>query len=499
MASSTSTRWSMSRRSGGSRLSSIARCASQDLALLTADWADPPFARSQLKKVINRVANELKDLGLTSEVLKDLLNQQSPQKKKDAEPVHQKATEGRGSTLRWADEPGTSVAQDEDAKEEADASIQEVIDEAEGVVETEEDLPEAGRVPLDAKGKGKAKATHKRRVRATYELGGQSRTASRLSNATDPTSLAGTAANPEPRIHLVFSSCSSSSYSESESSDPVRNDSGDDDDSSPANFLFKRHARKRSRSMNSNKTPKAQIVELPSSEGEGPETDPDGTGDFPEAAHSEAARLAQADAAQTTPEDSESGRAEGDETPQTESTGSVADGLNTDDDVEFEGAGPQANGLLRRMYGFGKRWSEDEESPAIYELDENGERVPETPPSEEEEDAAHDSRPLRRQLSQETIKSSLAGMSLRDEPLGKVEKGEQDRKKANRAEKVKRKVEEADQADDEGDTQPAKPANGCAELACLLLSPTADAARLAEPLIAADTDHASIVGKSTSR
>lgn len=212
--------------------------------------------------------------------------------------------------------------------------------------------------------------------------------------------------------------------------------------------------------MNSVKTPKVKIVELPSSEGEGPETDPDGAGDLPLSAPSATARVDQVDTAQTTPEDSSSGRAEGDETPQTESTGSVADGLNTDDDVEFEGAGPQANGLLRRMYGFGKRWSEDEETPAIYELDENGERVPGTPPPEEEEGANDGRRPLVRQLSQETIKSSLAGMSLRDEPLGKVEKGEQDRKKAGRAEKVKRKVEEADHADDEGDAQPAKSTNG---------------------------------------
>lgn len=135
--------------------------------------ADTPLltCSQQLKKVINRVANELKDLGLTSEVLKDLLNQQSPQKTHGA-PVQGTQTAGNGSSVGRASKPGPSAAKDGNAKDESEASIQEVIDEAEGVVETEEDLPEAGRMPLDAKGKGKAKATRKRRVRATYELGG---------------------------------------------------------------------------------------------------------------------------------------------------------------------------------------------------------------------------------------------------------------------------------------------------------------------------------------
>jgi len=131
-----------------------------------------PLSLAQLKKVINRVANELKDLGLTSEVLKELLQQPGATAAAgpSSPPKPAAAPLPSSGTLRWADQEGAGSGSDDEKNGGSEARIEEVLDEVEGVVEAEE---EDG-AQLSEKAKGKQKAVRKRRVRASYELGGAS-------------------------------------------------------------------------------------------------------------------------------------------------------------------------------------------------------------------------------------------------------------------------------------------------------------------------------------
>lgn len=260
---------------------------------------------------------------------------------------------------------------------------------------------------------------------------------------------AGTATQPEPCIHLVFSSCSSTSASESDVRSPSREDS-EDLAGSPANFLFKRHARRRSTA--SAETTRKRIVEIASSDGEG---DSDaartGTGATASVSTSPPLRPARKDTPDTTSEGSSSGQA--DNLDATESTGSIAE--DVDDDIEFEGAGPQANQLLRRMYGVGRRWSEDEDGAAIVELDEGGEEAVRADleghldAGGAGDAAAHPaSRQIRRTLSEETLKSKDAfDMSA----IGKAAAAAQAYRTAASHEKARLAEEQGDEADDEED------------------------------------------------
>lgn len=415
---------------------------------------------NQLKKVINRVANELKDLGLTSEVLKELLQQPGATSAGAAagpssppEPPAS-AVPASGGTLRWADQEPAGSGSDDEKNAGSEARIEEVLDEVEGVVEAEEEEPR-----MSEKAKGKQKAVRKRRVRASYELGGAflCPCLSRSMNAhggelTRSPLLTGTTANPEPRIHLVFSSCSSESYSESDDGRSHRAASDLDDDdvldgtsASPANFLFKRHARKRSAgSRKSVKSPKSQVLELASSEGD---DDDAGDDDQDDSAPASLAVEAGSSSGPSTDDPSSIPPTE-DATEVTESSGSVAEEIDSGDGVEFEGAGPQANELLKRMYGVGRRWSEDdgEGDASIVELDPDADEasaVPATDPP-----AQDTPRVLHRALSQETLRAS--GTPLRSELLESLKTLEL--KAEGRAqEKAERRGEQADQADDEGD------------------------------------------------
>ncbi|TNY18878.1 SPX domain-containing protein [Rhodotorula diobovata] len=410
------------------------KALADQLDSLPEEWRQQAIEYRKLKKVINRVANELKDLGLTSEVLKELLQQPGATSAGAAagpssppEPPAS-AVPASGGTLRWADQEPAGSGSDDEKNAGSEARIEEVLDEVEGVVEAEEEEPR-----MSEKAKGKQKAVRKRRVRASYELGG-------------------TTANPEPRIHLVFSSCSSESYSESDDGRSHRAASDLDDDdvldgtsASPANFLFKRHARKRSAgSRKSVKSPKSQVLELASSEGD---DDDAGADDQDDSAPASLAVEAGSSSGPSTDDPSSIPPTE-DATEVTESSGSVAEEIDSGDGVEFEGAGPQANELLKRMYGVGRRWSEDdgEGDASIVELDPDADEasaVPATDPP-----AQDTPRVLHRALSQETLRAS--GTPLRSELLESLKTLEL--KAEGRAqEKAERRGEQADQADDEGD------------------------------------------------
>lgn len=98
--------------------------------------------REQLKKVINRVALELQDLGLTSEVLRDLLEKRSHH-------------------------PGGTVEELESTTGTAGVGVvMDLLKDQEGSSEEEE-----GTSRLSDKAKGKRRA-EKRRARASYELAG---------------------------------------------------------------------------------------------------------------------------------------------------------------------------------------------------------------------------------------------------------------------------------------------------------------------------------------
>lgn len=138
--------------------------------------ADPASRLAQLKKVINRVANELKELGLTSDVLRDLL-----QAKKAASPPAGPAAKLHADNhVRWSNGNAAPAAQtagqaDSDAKDQGvQTGVQEALDDvANSLAEASEDEVD-DLDGLSAKARGKRKATRKRRVHATYELRGMS-------------------------------------------------------------------------------------------------------------------------------------------------------------------------------------------------------------------------------------------------------------------------------------------------------------------------------------
>lgn len=128
---------------------------------------------SQLKKVIKRVANELSELGLTSEVLKDLLengqeaipppalSELSPEEAATAVNV---TRSGRTTPTPARVQASTSARLSRNGKADGDSSEDE--DEAEAYMDG---------LKKDFKGKGvaKPKAKRKRRAHATYEFAGK--------------------------------------------------------------------------------------------------------------------------------------------------------------------------------------------------------------------------------------------------------------------------------------------------------------------------------------
>ncbi|GAA5953397.1 hypothetical protein JCM10213_000209, partial [Rhodosporidiobolus nylandii] len=410
----------------------------ESLESVPEEWRKQAIEYRKLKKVINRVASELKDLGLTSEVLKELLENQAaspPSASAAPLPTAAPALEGQGSHIRWA----SGGAGGEEEKEQGETRIEEVIDEAEGVVEA----PEEGAEEMSDKVKGKQKAgaagggkTRKRRVRATYEL-------------------AGTTAHPEPRIHLVFSSCSSESYSSSGPSSSGEGHSStseadllpsDEDElaASPAKFLFSRPHRRRSRRRGPRRretgdselsvegggggggqggdedaAESGKISELPSSASP-PSSSPSSTLATSVAAH---ASLSLSLPLRPGGE----GEAEGEDEDQSEATQSesgdpaaLRDGA--DEVVEFEGAGRQAEGLLRRMYGVGVA-AEGEGSEGEGE-DAAGGAAAVAVEVRLKERAEEEEAELRRVSSQETLRPPAQAVQLEVQPLslGELEK-----------------------------------------------------------------------------
>lgn len=166
----------------------------------------------QLKKVINRVASELEELGLTSEVLKELL--QDSAKKRNSptltsadlpstsssanspsggagSPLRRRGSDStitrNGSRVHHGAESlhqGATSDHDDDKDGATQSRIEEVNEEdedrfeGEGVVTVQQDsetdeLVSSEPTASKGKNKGKGKDVRKRRVRATYELAGE--------------------------------------------------------------------------------------------------------------------------------------------------------------------------------------------------------------------------------------------------------------------------------------------------------------------------------------
>lgn len=103
----------------------------------------------QLKKVINRIAHELEELGLTADVLRDLLSQ---------------------PTVTFAPPTATAAAESSDDEKESNVHVEVTASEDEGEAETESELEE-----ISDKARGKRKVTRRRpRAHASYVLGGES-------------------------------------------------------------------------------------------------------------------------------------------------------------------------------------------------------------------------------------------------------------------------------------------------------------------------------------
>ncbi|CEQ40919.1 SPOSA6832_02585, partial [Sporobolomyces salmonicolor] len=400
----------------------------ESLEQVPEEWRQQAIEYRKLKKVINRVASELEELGLTSEVLRELLDSQRTNTT-SAAPAPAAASNGaanretsrprrspsdstlrkRSTTVQFA--PSSPPAPAAETGQRTETRIEEVLDEAEGVLGVPEDstgdedpglsVAEAeggqavegnGRINGKGKEKGKVRKVRKRRVRASYELGG-------------------TTAHPEPRIHLVFSSASSSSYSSASDDDgahtPSSSTSDFDEPSSPSRFLFARHVqplRRRSKGK-----------------GRVHEEDEDPSGDGGEAGAGPRITELPSD------EDERPGAADGGGSV-TEETNSVPDEL---EEVEFEGAGPKANGLLRRMYGVGRRSDEE--------------------PDEEGEGAVGEAAPAgerRRRASEETLKR----MEKEETDAGRGDRKDikEKQKRVRKEERRAERAEEAAHADDEG-------------------------------------------------
>ncbi|GAA5973024.1 hypothetical protein JCM11641_000368 [Rhodosporidiobolus odoratus] len=447
----------------------------ESLESVPEEWRKQAIEYRKLKKVINRVASELKDLGLTSEVLKELLEQNvastSPSSTCPPAPAPvPDASATSTSRIRWA-ESG------EDQKEEGKARIEPVEGEEDGVSEVKRGKMKEGQTATtetESIGKGRKK----RRVRASYELGG-------------------TSSSPLPRLHLVFSSCSSESYSSSGPSttsdfDLPSQPSSDDDElasdeevlaASPAKFLFSRprhhHHHKQRRpqrtdtgesvlsevsttSADATLEPQAQLTELAPSSTR-PSKSPTHSR-FPSSSATPASSISTATFEETRAEESASEAAQS----QSESGDPATLGENDNDQVEFEGAGRQAEGLLRRMYGVGGvsavegEGSEGERSAVEVRLKEKEEE------EDEEEGGDHETEGggMRRIASQATLKATpprpsvpaedeleVQHLSLRELEKMRVGESEGERRRSREAEKRRSKEalerERAEEGDDE--------------------------------------------------
>lgn len=255
----------------------------------------------QLKKVINRVAEELSALGLTSEVLRDLMQEQEVSN-----------SNGNGVIL-----PGGGNL--EELADTASIISHEVVrgkNTEVGVGAGEGKDSSADESELSEKAKGKRKV--RRRARASYEMAGKislSLLFSKTFTVLNGILRTGTTDKPEPRIRLIFSSASSNSGS-----------SDSDYDASHSYPLF-------------------QHVHHTSSD-----TDPS-TQSGPSSNQESPSRFAEVDS-------------EDDKNVTEDKVGDEEDASSTAslgiEEVDFEGAGMKESTLLKKMYGVGEH-SDDEQ------------------------------------------------------------------------------------------------------------------------------------------
>ncbi|KAM0752278.1 hypothetical protein T439DRAFT_347178 [Meredithblackwellia eburnea MCA 4105] len=182
------------------------------------EWRQTAIEYRKLKKVINKVAKDLAEMGLTNDVLKDLLQGQA-----EVLPASSSTIEEIPSTPH----AGPSRLPHQDDDDDKDAAVKSTVapaeDDSESVtarrgreIDWDDSSEEETRDPslLSAKAKGKRRSS-RRRATASYELGG-------------------TSVQPEPRIRLVFESASSTDTlsSTSDSDHPLLNPSSPSDSAS---------------------------------------------------------------------------------------------------------------------------------------------------------------------------------------------------------------------------------------------------------------------------
>jgi len=209
---------------------------------------------------------------------------------------------------------------------------------------------------------------------------------------------------------------------------PSSSTSDVEEPSSPSRFLFARHVAPSPRRKKRNNERAVDLEEAEQlSSGDGPSHD------------SQEARIVEL--ADSSSEAERNRKAsEGGSGDITEETNSVSGEL---EEVEFEGAGPRANGLLRRMYGVGR--ISDEEGVYEKDAESEGERVVvvESELDENGSEGSHQRQETRsrpRSASDATLKSQEYATKGDTESI----------KDKKRRERKEDDAEEAAQADDEG-------------------------------------------------
>ncbi|SCV69183.1 BQ2448_2203 [Microbotryum intermedium] len=384
------------------------------------EWRQQAIEYRQLKKVINRVATELKDLGLTSDVLKDLLAQQPTASTSNSTtstsptpiPNGQERTRRRSSTVRASTSDlstSPTFTPCEDDKLEAAVRIESVADEEAVAWDSSEDSSHDGQLSNGQLRKDQRRRHSKlRRARASYELAGDS-------------------SNPEPRIHIVFSSASSASISESSSgeSNSSAHVRGGQNGSHPSNRFTELHDSSEDDSSPARST----------------------DGDLhPLQHHHHHHHRQQRHHHHNHAKDPE----QLDESATEEGTTSSSSAHRAK--IQFEGAGPQANTLLKKMYGL------EESDTEITEPDPEGEGDDEmedhAKAMQELADVDLDLEPKRRR-SDETLKTTTP---VDQEHVEAMKKLSMDAEKSARWTSMVEHANErqATDADDEGPERPRR-------------------------------------------
>ncbi|KAK4057410.1 hypothetical protein OIO90_001479 [Microbotryomycetes sp. JL221] len=384
------------------------------------EWRKQAIEYHKLKKVLNRVASELASLGLTSDVLKDLLGTSSTSNSTTTSSTStrpQSRTDTTTLVRELSSDSLTSTFKQDDIQTSVQFATTTTSSE-----DDDQDLDNNHNIRLSDKQRGKRKAKPTRRAHASYEL-------------------AGTSESPEPRIHIVFSSASSGTESYSSSTEDS----------------FLTGLERLGLDYNPGSTTTTTTTTSSSDDGH--------NGQPPDRIKRQRSK--------TTPRFEElTMSSEEDEFDESnDNNNSNNNNLDVDESVEtnenhliegdFENAGPQTNALLKKMYGVGKK-SDDDDDDQDRDQDYNNDvqdwnqiGIHVEPVSIDQQDRGGGSN-LQRSNSEATLRSGMIGRysqyHTRHSALAEVERSNM----YDHVNEPKLEIEHGTEADDEAD-KPSKP------------------------------------------